>query len=218
MNRIKLVVAFLMFSSGINAQIKQGTMGVGMLLSGNYAHTSYNSSITYDRFMVSPTLTHDYFIKDNLSIGVQLGYAIDNSTNIQKSYLYYDNYRSRVQSYNLSFNFKKYMNLTPKLALYIMPNYLVNYSYSDYKDIHFNNAPSTGYTGSSHSWENQISLKWGINYFVTSNLSLIAQSTFSYLDINKRTINFYPIPSTFNFVFGVNYFIAPHSKIINPNW
>lgn len=199
-----------------NAQIYKGSASRGLFMNGSFNTNSSGSFSTSYSWSINPTLNFEYFIKDNQSIGFLPGFNY--------SHYVYDNHRPAVYgsspiytynsstgNYGLGLFYKKYWFVTSKLAIYILPKLSSTYNESRYEyEFKF---PTTYKTiRYQTSWNHALNLSMGLNYFITPNISLMAQSVLSQYTLYRNSQSFILLNPTLSFTFGVNYYLLNKSN------
>jgi hypothetical protein len=195
-------------------------MSVGINLNGDYTKNTWLSNTTpsyeYDNWewelVANPYF--QYFVKDNLALGVGLNYSIDQTIGYGKP-LTASGFptKDRVTSHLFGFELfvTKYWFVGPKSALYLQPKLSsVYYLYSVY-----NKTENPSYTDAENETQSlsdammyKANLNLGFQYFISPNFALQAQIEIAqYLYMQDYQTGGFLKKQPY-FMFGVNYFFT----------
>lgn len=211
-----LVLICLFFNSS-QAQIKEGKMSVGINVSGDYTKYTWIPTITpsYENdvweWELAANPYFQYFVKDNLAVGIGLSYSIDQSIEDGKP-LTSQGYAelNRVSSHLIGAEVfvTKYWFVGPKFALYLQPKLSpVLYLYSVYRrteDPLYTDAESETHTLSG-AMMYRANLNAGLQYFIKPKLALQAQMEIAQYVYTESYQNGGFLKNQPYFMFGVNY-------------
>jgi hypothetical protein len=204
--------------SSIFAQIAEGKMAVGVNLSGDYekyqletpyATPVYKADIWDWKLVANPYF--NYFVKDNLSIGIGLNYSIDQEIengNPLAANGYTSKSRKSDHLFGLGLFITKYWFVAPKWALYLQPMlspiYFMRTYYRKIEDPSYSVKESESILYSGY-WQYKANMNFGLFYFIAPKIALQTQIEviqFTYMK-SYQTGGF--LKSQPSFLFGVNY-------------
>lgn len=220
MKNLSITILCMAFAINAMSQIEKGTSAIGVQLSGNFSNSN-NDNTFQKRRTVSWQLISDaryeYFIKQNLSIGGGLNYAINQTsttTNPTTSNTFETKIRTTLETYGLHFQVSKYWFIHPKVGFHLTPrigsfyNETTNYNRIDNPAISESNRVQRTYRS---SWHHLAQVNAGICLFLHPNISVntsieVAQFRYTNSAQNLRMLNTNPI-----FSFGATYFLRKKS-------
>lgn len=199
------------------AQIEKGTMSIGTALDGNYDrgvnNYQFNNVTSYNwGFKLTPTF--EYFVKNNLSVGVGVGYGIQQNiryTDPITELQYPSTIQNTIENYSVSLFVRKFWTVNKKLGVYIQPKLSSFYNETTNKNKVDNPAfPENLKTAYSYSnnWNHNLNLNAGVHYFVTPKWSLKVETLVSQANFTKSTQTFRLFYTNINLTFGINYFFG----------
>lgn len=170
MKKILLATVALTLCITAHSQINKGTKFLGGNLNLSASSNDYQSTglisgskSATTTFSVSPTA--GFFIKENVAIGLSLGYNYSNSKNSSSSST------SNTTNNTISFNpyIRNYINLSDKALLFIQTS--VSYAYGFGNNV--NTVPGVvSVTDRTETATIRAALVPGINYFLTNKWAL----------------------------------------------
>lgn len=199
------------------AQIEKGTMSIGTALDGNYDrgvnNYQFNNVTSYNwGFKLTPTF--EYFVKNNLSVGVGVGYGIQQNiryTDPITELQYPSTIQNTIENYSVSLFVRKFWTVNKKLGVYFQPKLSSFYNETTNKNKVDNPAfPENLRTAYSYSnnWNHNLNLNAGVHYFFSPKWSLKAETLVSQANITKSTQTFRLFYTNINLTFGINYFFG----------
>jgi hypothetical protein len=208
-------LTFFVITSSCFSQIVKGSKSFGLLLNGKLGKSQIDKERNSSIWGVSSETNYQYFITENASIGLSLGYGIDQTIekfNPDKSTNFFSVLtRNSEEHYRFSILLSKYWFLNSKLALYFSPklssiyNEFTNYHYVDNPAFIVEQRKSITY---GSNWNHTMDINVGISYFIRPKIALQSQITFANLNFTKNTQSLNIIPNNSSFLIGVQYYFS----------
>ncbi|CAM1344461.1 autotransporter outer membrane beta-barrel domain-containing protein [Tenacibaculum amylolyticum] len=185
--------------------IEKGTWGVSGQISTSHDKTTFentpNLKNTNSIFNLFPST--EYFISDNLSLGLSLGYGYFKGKSSNTNF----NSETTINNYSFAPFVTKYIPITKRLAFSLHSE--LSYTYSDSKSIN-SNTPTVINTGFAHNYA--INIRPGISFFVSKNIALdanIGQLGYNYRNHKGRADS-----SSESFTSGFNFNLNSSSILL----
>jgi hypothetical protein len=207
-----------LLSYTVSGQIAEGKMSVGVNLSGDYAKSQHERPYTTPAYKVDTwdwklvaNPFFQYFVKDNLALGIGLTYSIDQTIEDSEP-LPVNGYTTMVRHskhlFGIDILMTKYWFVAPKLALYLQPKlspiYFMQTHYRRVEDPSSSAKESETILYNGY-WRYQAKMSVGLFYFITPKIALQTQMEIAQYTYMKgyQTGGF--LKSQPNFMFGLNY-------------
>lgn len=187
--------------------IKKGTWNVTGQIATNFNKATFSNNSTTDEFRFNIIPSAGYFINDNLSLGLQVGYMY---RKVENNVASPSNIREEIShSVSLSPYIKKYLPISKSLAFSLQGS--VSYAYGNSKGT-----SNTGNIPGSYSYSFGAAIRPGISYFVSKSIALEANiGALSYQNTtnhsrgsNNKTSasNFDATVNFSSFIFGASFY------------
>lgn len=160
--------------------IEKGTWGLSGQISTGYVKSTLENvpNLKNTNFSFNLFPSTEYFISNNLSLGISLGYGQFTSKSSDTNF----NNENNTNTYTIAPYVKKYFPITNRFAFSLQGE--LNYTYSDSKSTN-NNTP-TIIGGDFHN-NYAINLRPGISFFVSKNIALQANlGLLGYYHTNRK--------------------------------
>lgn len=161
------------------AQLPKGTTAIGLNLSAGLSNDDVTSQRNQKSWNLAVRPKFDFFIKENLSVGIAPSYAISKNiyaTTPSGNNSYPTKNTSKNEQYGLNFSITKYwFTGNQKLGVYLSPTYAPIYSEStstNFIDIPGNTTDQNTSSSVTTSWMHNASLNAGICYFLFPGFTL----------------------------------------------
>lgn len=199
MRKLLLLAVLMCISRMLIAQINKGSSIINLDGIFTYSYTSDKiTSFAQSGYKIEPT--YEYFLKDNISLGLGINYA-NNSTLIT------NNYKRDQSKYGASLFFKRYLTISPKILLYLMPQISINSGSYKYVSV------SSSFTDAYDFSHNSFSINCGVSYFTKSNIALnLKLNTFQFSSVSGpnfsyKSFDFLSLANPELLMFGVKFLL-----------